>query len=187
VGSFEHIPNVDAVAHLVQDVMPLVWRELPDVNLTVVGADAPASITKLAAPQVNIAGWVEDLGPLLRESVASVAPLRYGAGMKGKVTQSLAAGLPVVTSTIGAEGLDVEDGRDILMADDPAAFADRVIRLHRDPELWQLLSVNGRATVNRVCSPDVQRAVLAGLLDHSAAPSAEPGGDGRARIAANQS
>ena len=94
-----------------------------------------------------------------------VAPLRYGAGMKGKVTQSLAAGLPVVTTTIGAEGLNALEGEELLVADAPDAFADHVIRLHRDSEAWHALSRNGRALAERVCSPRMQREALRRLLE----------------------
>ncbi|MGH2945595.1 MAG: glycosyltransferase, partial [Solirubrobacteraceae bacterium] len=164
VGGFEHVPNVDAALHCARVVMPRVWRELPDATLTIVGGKAPPEVLALASPGIDVAGWVEDIGPLLRESRVMVAPLRYGAGMKGKVTQSLAAGLPVVTSRIGAEGLDAEDGRELLVADDPSEFADRVVQLHRDDELWRTLSASGQALVERLCSPAVQQRALGRLL-----------------------
>ena len=118
----------------------------------------------LAAPDIEVTGWVEDLGPLLDRAMVSVAPLRYGAGMKGKVTQSLAAGVPVVTTSVGAEGLDAESGRDLLVADDDAAFVRAVADLHRDEALWETLSVNGRALAARVASHDAQLAVLRTLF-----------------------
>ena len=123
VGGFEHVPNVDAALHLARTVMPLVWQRVEDATLTIVGAEPPAEVMGLDSPNIKIAGWVQDLGPLLRESRAMVAPLRYGAGMKGKVTQSLAAGLPVVSSSIGVEGLQAVEGEDVLIADDPEEFA----------------------------------------------------------------
>jgi glycosyltransferase involved in cell wall biosynthesis len=95
------------------------------------------------------------------------APLSYGAGMKGKVTQSLAAGLPVITTTVGAEGLDVQHGRELLIADDPDEFARAVVQVCRDPALWRRLSANGQALVERVCSPEVQLGALRRLLDMS--------------------
>ena len=164
VGGFEHAPNVDAALQLARVIMPLVWRELPDTTLTIVGGKAPPEITALASPGIDVAGWVPDLGPLLRDSRVMVAPLRYGAGMKGKVTQSLAAGLPVVTSRVGAEGLDAEDGRDLFVADDPAEFAARVVQLHREDDTWRTLSGSGRELVQRLCSPEVQLRALERLL-----------------------
>jgi GT2 family glycosyltransferase/SAM-dependent methyltransferase/glycosyltransferase involved in cell wall biosynthesis len=160
VGGFQHPPNIDAAVHLVRVIMPRVWRQIGDVPLTIVGSHAPPEVLALASPAVHVAGWVEDLAPLLDGSRAMVAPLRYGAGMKGKVTQSLAAGLPVVTSSIGAEGLDAVAGQHLLLGDDPDALTARIVELCRDDELWATLSEGGRALVERCCSPSVQRAAL---------------------------
>ncbi len=109
-------------------------------------------------------GWVKDLAPLYASSRVMVAPLRYGAGMKGKVTQSLAAGLPVVTTSIGAEGLDVVDGRDMLIGEDPHALAERIVRLVRDDELWLALSQAGLEVAERAFAPAVMRRSLEELL-----------------------
>jgi glycosyltransferase involved in cell wall biosynthesis len=112
---------------------------------------------------------VADLEPLLLGSIAMVAPLRYGAGMKGKVTQSLAIGLPVVTTTIGAEGLGAVDGDGILFADEPEAIAARVVRLYREPDAWRSLSAAGLEIADRVCSPKVQRDAIQRLLGATSA------------------
>ncbi len=164
VGSFEHLPNIDAAVWLVDSIMPRVRRELGDVTVTIVGADPKPEVLALAGPGVEIAGWVEDMQPLLESSRVMVAPLRFGAGMKGKVTQSLANGLPVVTTTIGAEGLGAEDGREMLIADDPDEFAERVARAYRDDQLWSELSVAGQRLVERTCSPATLRERLRELL-----------------------
>ena len=140
VGGFEHPPNTGAAVTLVRDMMPLVWRELGPVPVTIVGADPPAEVRELAGPEVDVAGWVDDLRPLYDTARVMVAPLHYGAGMKGKVTQSLAAGLPIVTTAVGAEGLGAVDGRDMLIAEDPAGLAAAVVRLVRDDDLWSELS-----------------------------------------------
>ncbi len=169
VGSFEHLPNVDAVVWLVDTIMPLVWGELGDVKVTIVGAEPQPEVLALAGPGVEIAGWVEDLQPLLDSSRVMVAPLRYGAGMKGKVTQSLAAGLPVVTTTIGAEGLGAEDGREMLIADEPGEFAERIALVYGDDALWRELSAAGQGLVERTCSPATLRErlrLLLGDADH---------------------
>ena len=107
VGNFHHPPNADAAMHLVRDVMPLVWRELSAARLTIVGLGASSELEALAMDRVRLAGWVEDLDSELDRAVAMVAPLRYGGGVKGKVTESLSRGLPVVTTSIGSRG----DGR----------------------------------------------------------------------------
>ena len=164
VGGFEHPPNVDAALTLIQDVMPAVWAKLGDVPLTVIGADPPPEIEALASATVDIMGWVPDLDPYLGSSIALVAPLRYGAGLKGKVTQALGAGLPVVTTPIGAEGLDAVDGEHLLIGGTPEELADRVVRLVGDGQLWQHLSDAGRLVAARVCGPAVMEAALADLL-----------------------
>jgi GT2 family glycosyltransferase/SAM-dependent methyltransferase/glycosyltransferase involved in cell wall biosynthesis len=171
VGGFEHPPNVDAALHLVNDVMPAVWRELGDVRLSIVGADPPAEVRALASPLVDVLGWVEDLKPVLDGSRLMLAPLRYGAGMKGKVTQCLAAGLPVVTTLVGAEGLLRGDDRDepskeeaLLVADAPRDLAVHAIRLYHDADLWWRLSNSGQDLIGELCSTEVVSDRLGQLL-----------------------
>jgi GT2 family glycosyltransferase/SAM-dependent methyltransferase len=172
VGGFEHPPNVDAVLTLVRDVMPHVWEELGEVPVTIVGADPPAEIAALASPLVEVSGWVRDLDPLLDSAAALIAPLRYGAGMKGKVTQSLAVGLPVVTTQVGAEGLDAVDGEHLLIGVNARELAEQTVRLLRDPALWQRLSSSGQRLVAARCSPELISARVGELLDLATARSA---------------
>jgi O-antigen biosynthesis protein len=172
VGGFEHLPNVDAALHLVRDVMPGVWSELGDVEVTIVGSNPPPEVQALAARRVNVEGWVEDLKPLFDGSRLMVAPLRFGAGMKGKVTQCLATGLPVVTTSVGAEGLDVADGESILIGDEPAEMVERIVRAYRDDELWRLLSEAGQRVVSAICSPEAIEPVMRMLLGELATSEA---------------
>ena len=165
VGGFQHTPNLDAALVLVREIMPLVWRELPDLGLTIVGPHAPPEIGALASRRVKVAGWVEDMTPLLESSRAMVAPLRYGAGMKGKVTQSLAAGLPVVTTGIGAEGLVIEPGEQILVAESVEDIAAAVVRVCRDDELWQRLSDGGLRAATAGWSRPAMRERVDELVD----------------------
>jgi GT2 family glycosyltransferase/SAM-dependent methyltransferase/glycosyltransferase involved in cell wall biosynthesis len=164
LGGFEHIPNVDAAIRLVTEVMPEVWRELGDVELTIVGSLPPPEVLALASSRVEVAGWVEDLDPLLARARLMVAPLRFGAGVKGKITQCLAVGLPVVTTSVGVEGLDVRDGESILIGDDPLALAAQIVRGYRDDELWLRLSEAGQSVVSAACSPAAIEAQMHELL-----------------------
>jgi glycosyltransferase involved in cell wall biosynthesis len=164
VGGFAHHPNVGAALELAGQVMPLVWAEIGEVALTIVGSGPPSDLRALASDRVEVRGWVEDLAPLLAGSVAMAVPLRYGAGVKGKITESMAAGLPVVTTAVGAEGLDAEHGDDILIGAEPDELARQIVELHGDAELWARLSENGRDLVARTCSPAAQRPVLERLL-----------------------
>jgi GT2 family glycosyltransferase/glycosyltransferase involved in cell wall biosynthesis len=165
VGGFEHPPNVDAALMLVREVMPLVWRELASASLEIVGADAPAEIEALGSGLVDVRGWVPDLEPVLASARAMVAPLTYGAGLKGKVTQALAYGLPVVTTPIGAEGLDAVDGEHMLIGETPEELADRVVRVLCDDESWHRLSSAGQRLIGERCSPELMRERLSHLLD----------------------
>lgn len=166
VGGFAHNPNVDAAVKLVRDVMPAVWRELGDVRVSIVGGDTPPEVHALASPQVDVMGWIEDIQPLLDSSRLMLAPLSYGAGIKGKVTQCLAAGLPVVTTTIGAEG--IEGDHSLLVADDPKQLAEHVVRLYRDDVLWRRLSEGGRAFITARCSAEVASQSIEDFLGHAA-------------------
>jgi O-antigen biosynthesis protein len=174
VGGFEHPPNIDAAVCLVREVMPAVWRELGSVRVTIVGSSPPPEVRALASPLVDVTGWVEDLQPLLDQSRLMVAPLRYGAGLKGKITQALAAGLPVVTTPVGAEGLDGRDEEFILVAEGSQELAAHALRVYRDDELWRSLSRAGRALIAEQCSTEVVSERLNRLLNVT--PAAVAGG-----------
>jgi glycosyltransferase involved in cell wall biosynthesis len=165
VGGFQHTPNLDAAAVLVREIMPLVWRELPECTLTIVGPHGPPEIQALASRRVAVAGWVPDMTELLESSRLMIAPLRYGAGMKGKVTQSLAAGLPVVTTTVGAEGLAITPGEHMLVADEVDQIAADIVRLCRDDELWRRLSAAGLRAAEAGWSRSTMKAEVGRLLD----------------------
>jgi GT2 family glycosyltransferase/ubiquinone/menaquinone biosynthesis C-methylase UbiE len=174
VGGFEHPPNVHGALVLVREVMPIVWRELGDVPVTIVGADAPAEVEQLASELVHVRGWVPDLDPVLDSARMLLAPLTYGAGLKGKVTQALAVGLPVLTTPIGAEGLDAVDGEHMLIGDSPAGMAQRAVRLLCDDALWRRLSNAGQELVAAHCSPAVMSARLGELLEQLSVGVAGP-------------
>jgi O-antigen biosynthesis protein len=149
VGGFVHAPNVDAVVFFCRDILPLVRRALSDVNVTVVGDRPPREILELSGAGISVTGWVPETASYLDSHCVGIAPLRFGAGMKGKVGEALAAGLPMVTTSIGAEGMDLEDGNTAMIADSPQAFADALVRLCTDPILHRRLSEEGRAHVRR--------------------------------------
>jgi GT2 family glycosyltransferase/SAM-dependent methyltransferase len=174
VGGFEHPPNVDGALTLMRSVMPHVWRELPDVRVTIVGEKPPPEVEALGSSRVQVTGWVADLDPLLDSARALLAPLRYGAGLKGKVTQALSVGLPVVTTPIGAEGLDAVDGEQMLIAEDPEVFAERTVAVLRDNELWARLSAAGQALAADRCSPAVMTERMSELLARAPADRSEP-------------
>lgn len=165
IGAFAHPPNTDAVLWLAEEILPLIHAELPDLCCHVIGADPPAQIRALTGDRVKIHGFVPDVRPYFNGCRLSVAPLRYGAGVKGKVNQSLAHGLPVVATTQAAEGMFLEDGTSVLLGDDARSFASAVIRLYRDEQLWSRLSANGIDVMERHFSFDAARRALKRVID----------------------
>ena len=167
VGGFQHPPNFDAVRWYAREILPLVRQRLPGVRTTIVGADPPAAIRALASNDLAVAGFVPDLAPLLESCRLSISPLRYGAGVKGKVNQAMSAGLPVVATTPSIEGMHVEPGREVLVGDDAHAFADAIARAYTDRALWERLAAAGRANVDKHFSRAVAKAALDELLARS--------------------
>ena len=165
VGGYRHPPNVDAALWMARDIFPLVRERLPTAVLHLVGADAPPEVEALASlPGVRLHGFVPDLTSMLEGTRVGVAPLRYGAGVKGKVNHSLAHGQPMVATLCAVEGMHLMDGVDVLVADEAPAFAAAVVRLYEDRALWETLSAGGLENTRRHFSPAAVRATLATLL-----------------------
>ncbi|MCS6862680.1 MAG: glycosyltransferase family 4 protein, partial [Abditibacteriales bacterium] len=169
VGWFKHPPNVDGLLYFCDEILPLVKKALPEVRLTVVGGDAPPEIQALSSETVRLTGRVESVTPYLDSHRVAIAPLRYGAGMKTKVIESLASGVPTVTTSVGAEGIGLVHGRHAFIADTPDEFAQAIVRLCQDDELWRQVSVASRRFVEQHCSLEVaerQIEVLVERLTH---------------------
>ncbi len=168
VGGYLHPPNVDAALWLAREIMPLVWRDVPEARLLVVGADATPELLALAGPRVDVTGFVPDVQPLYDRARISVNPLRYGAGVKGKIVASLAAGVPVVTTPIGNEGIGLRDGVEVLIGEDAPAIAARIVALWRDPARCAAIAQAGRAVLERY-SVAAGRAALNEVMDDAPA------------------
>ncbi|HRN82734.1 glycosyltransferase [Nitrosomonas europaea] len=143
LGGYNHAPNVDAVLWFAKEVFPLIRSRLPDVVFCVAGSNVPNEIQKLDGSAIQILGYVSDLSKLFNEFRVFVAPLRYGAGVKGKIVTSLYYGVPVVTTSIGNEGLSLANGDQALVGDSAMELADQICRLYQEPDLWEQLSVRG--------------------------------------------
>lgn len=166
VGGFGHRPNVDAVQWLLEQIQPQLHAQLPDAPLHVVGANMPESLLALARrrPGVVVHGHVADLQPLLDSVRVGIAPLRYGAGVKGKVNLSLSQGIPMVSTHSAAEGMGLSHGTHILLADNPQDFAERALQLHQDAALWQHLATHGLEHMHDTFSPEAAWKVMAQCL-----------------------
>jgi glycosyltransferase involved in cell wall biosynthesis len=134
-GLLSTVPNVDGIRWFVREIWPRVRAARPDARLSVVGARAPPEVLELAGGGVEITGFVEDLRPHLASAAAVVVPLRVGGGTRLKIVEAMAMARPVVSTRLGAAGIEAEPGRDLLLEDQPAAFADAVVRLLDDAEL----------------------------------------------------
>lgn len=144
-GLLSTVPNVDGVHHLVEDIWPAVVARRPDARLKILGARAPRSVLDLARPGVEVVGFVDDLRPHLASAAAIVVPLRLGGGTRLKIVEGMAMQKPIVSTTLGAEGIDAVPGRDILIADQPAAFAAGIVQLLENPGLAGRLATSARA------------------------------------------
>lgn len=155
IGGFPHPPNVDAVVWFCERIWPLVRPRLPAVRVHLIGNKPSDAVHALGAIEgVNVVGYVEDLKPWFDGVRMSIAPLRYGAGIKGKLGTSLSFGVPSVATTIAVEGMGIRDGEQALVADDEASFADAVVRLYTDEALWEHVSVEGLRFVTDTYSLD---------------------------------
>lgn len=151
VGGFRHTPNVDAVEFLAREIWPKV-RVLPGmegVRLHIIGSQMTSDVRALAEGDILTVGYVEDLETYFERIRLTVAPLRYGAGVKGKIGNSLRLGVPVVATPLAVEGMHIEDGRHALVAAASASFAESIRRLYEDEALWERLSLEGKALADQ--------------------------------------
>ena len=164
IGNFNHRPNTDAVHFFVREIFPLVRAALPGVKLYLAGSNTTDEISAYQSEAIVVMGYVPDIEPLLASCRIFVAPLRFGAGMKGKIGDALSYGIPVVTTSIGAEGLGINDREQALIIDAPETFAEKISELYRDRELWQHLSDYGYEHIRSHYTPErVEEKILHAL------------------------
>lgn len=181
VGHFRHAPNLDGLQWFVREIWPRVRQQRADARLTVIGSYPSADVIALGGSHgVNVLGYVQNLQPFVDRAAVAVAPLRFGAGMKGKVTDALAAGLPVVTTTVGAQGLDIVHGAHAMVTDDPDAFADAVTMLCADAARADAMGRAGQHLVDRCCGPEAMTAALGELMAVPRRDPSRPGARGPA-------
>jgi glycosyltransferase involved in cell wall biosynthesis len=144
LGGFGHPPNTDAVMYFISSVWPLLTPHLPERAKFVIAGSRPGpEILSLASDRIVVTGFVEDLRPYFDTARVFVAPLRYGAGIKGKVIQSLCYGVPSVVTSIAAEGIGLVSGRETLIADESTEFANSVLMAYFNRSLWHSLQSAG--------------------------------------------
>jgi O-antigen biosynthesis protein len=142
VGGFTHKPNLDAVIYFCDEILPLIWKEQPAIKLAIIGSNPPEQILNFANNKIHVTGYVPEITPYLHNSHISIAPLRFGAGMKGKIGEAMAHGVPVVTTTVGSQGMGLTDRKDVMIADTPQQFAEAVLEIINDDGLYETIRKN---------------------------------------------
>ncbi len=142
IGCFNHEPNADAVLFFCNEILPLIRQAKPDIHFTIVGPNPPDKIRELENGTITVTGLVPKTTPYLHSSRISIAPLRFGAGMKGKIGEAMAHGVPVVTTSVGAQGMGLTDRKNVMIADTPRSFADAVLELLNDNSLYETVRKN---------------------------------------------
>jgi GT2 family glycosyltransferase/glycosyltransferase involved in cell wall biosynthesis/cephalosporin hydroxylase/predicted nucleic acid-binding Zn-ribbon protein len=168
IGGFNHDPNVDSALWLVNEIMPLVAEEI-DARVWLLGSHPPEAVQELASADVLVPGYLpeEDVAQRFREGRVFVSPLRYGAGIKGKIGHAMAFRLPIVTTSIGAEGMEFVDGENALIRESTEEFARAIVDVYRDRELWERMSRASYEIVAERWTPEAMRGRLERLLQET--------------------
>jgi glycosyltransferase involved in cell wall biosynthesis len=166
IGGFDHTPNLDGLRWFVDCIWPSVRESVPDASFTIIGSNTPPEVKAFDGRQgIQVFGFIADTTPYFDRAAISVAPLRYGAGMKGKVVEAMSYGLPVVTTSVGAQGIGGTSGRDLMIADSPADFAQAVTNLLNGPARAKQIGLVGQAHIGRLCSPERIEVGLQEMLE----------------------
>lgn len=147
LGTLHYPPNADGIRWFATEVFPLIQKQLDHVHLTIIGKNPPSDFIQLAQTKpdaITVTGYVQDLTPYMEQAAVMVVPVRAGGGMRVRILEAFARGMPVVTTTIGLEGIDAQPERDVLIADDSQDYANTVANLLRNLNLQQKLATNGR-------------------------------------------
>jgi glycosyltransferase involved in cell wall biosynthesis len=174
-GSMDWLPNVDAVLYFLSEMLPLIRDQLPGVTFTIAGRSPDAKVLKAVRglKGVSVTGKVKDMRPYLWGAKISIVPIRIGGGTRLKIYECMAAGVPVVTTRVGAEGLRYKDGEDIVLASDPGEFAAACVRLLSDDEVRRTISHNALQRAQREFSWEAVSREFEAILENNRIPSSE--------------
>ena len=165
IGGFAHEPNIDAMLYFCSEVFARIIREIPEVRLTIIGSEPPDVIQKLVSKNIEVLGYVPDITSYLESALISIAPLRFGAGMKGKIGEAMSFGLPVVTTRIGIEGFGLTHGKNVLVGDSPQEFSDAVLSLLKDKEMYERIRLAGYHYIKQNYSEEAVQTKIFSLFD----------------------
>jgi glycosyltransferase involved in cell wall biosynthesis len=148
-GLLQYRPNLDAAHHLVDEIWPLIVKRAPKARLAIVGRGDAVDLRRLEVPGVTVTGEVPDIRPYLERAAVVAVPIRMGGGTRLKVVEGLAMGKAMVSTVLGCEGVNVNPGEHLVIADSPVAFAESVVRLFEAPDAARALGLAGRALIER--------------------------------------
>jgi glycosyltransferase involved in cell wall biosynthesis len=176
VGAFQHLPNVDAMVYFCRSVFPQIRAAVPDAELLIVGSSPPPDVLRLGEmPGVQVTGTVPDIRPYMASSMVYVVPLRLGVGIRGKILEAWSMAMPVVATSVASSGLRCENGKNLIIADDAAAFAGHVATLLRDPDHRSRLGKEGRRAAEQFYGWDAAAGHLLRLYDRYIARADDAG------------
>ena len=165
VGGYKWFPNVDGIVWFVENIWPAVKARVEDATLSIIGSHPTLEVEELGKfPDVKVLGYVPDTVPYFEKAAISIAPLRYGGGMKGKVNEAMALGLPVVTTTVGAQGLNAVSGQHLFIADSPDEFTEALVKLLENPAYRLEIGLAGQQHNATLCAPEVGESALQSII-----------------------
>lgn len=168
IGGYQHTPNVDAVLYFAREILPALRKQLQGLKFIALGSNPPAEIRALACEYIEVPGFQKDISPYFNACKLMVVPLRYGAGIKGKIATSFSYGLPVVATSVAVEGMDLKHEGELLVADEPESFIAAVVRLYQDRAIWEQFAAAGRLVLRERYTPVIIREKLAAVLASAA-------------------
>jgi O-antigen biosynthesis protein len=164
IGGFRHKPNVDAMLYFTSEIFPFIKRKLKGVKLYIIGGEAPDTIRNLVSDDIIVTGHLPEISEQFNHCKLSVAPLRYGAGIKGKILTSMSYGVPVVATSIASEGMQLQHQVEVTIADTAYEFSEMVVKLYNNQSLWEELSNNSLDFVKNRYSFDAAQKVIKEML-----------------------
>ncbi len=149
LGNLLHPPNEDAALYLIREIAPLIWKLLPGTRFSIVGSNPSRQLRELTGPMVNVTGEVNDVRPMLWESTVALLPMRRGTGIKNKLLEAWAAGVPVITTPLACQGVPARDGENLLLGETPSDLAEKAVYLINNYPLQDRLAHQGRQTIEK--------------------------------------
>ncbi len=166
IGKMSYSANVDAIIYFCQEILPIIRRTISDISVWVVGSNPTPAVKQLEGDGVRVTGFVDEIEPYYKKSSVCIVPLRAGGGSRLKIAEAMSLGRPVVSTSIGCEGIEVEDGKHLLIADNPEQFAEQTVRLLQDKDLYNHIVHNARELVVNHYDWDALTAQMMQIYDN---------------------